>query len=292
MHGRSALRRLPIALVLLLGTTFLGAAEPPPVPPPSGAAVEAPSAPAPAPAAPAASPDPTVFSRLVEALRGEADEAALTSTGEAPAKSVRPSAIASKAEPLFAKAAARQQAGDAAGAKEALHQILALPHLDSRRALRAWKSLREAGESPEAAVAERVLGVVVEIDYEVEGEHVILVVAGYAEGDPVLAASSGYSLSGARLRSRTVSSGKHLVTVAQPFLADIPREPREEFRRLPGRGQFRFVLLTPGGAHAREAARRELEADTAGLHPLYVAAQQLLVALRLESERQEGSRKP
>ena len=263
MHGRSALCLSALGLVLLSATSPLCAAEPP--------------------AAPAA------FAHLLDALFGETEEPVVAPPAETPAKPLRLSGAASKAEPLFAKAAARQQAGDAAGAKEAFHQILALAHLDSRRALRAWKGLRNAGEIPEGTAADQVLGVVVELDYEVDGEHAILAVAGYAEGDPVLAASSGYSLAGARLRSRTVSSGKHLVTVAPPFLADIPRE---EGRRLPGSGQIRFVLLTPGGLHAREAARRDLESDPAGLHPLYVAAQQLLVALRLESERLEDSRKP
>jgi hypothetical protein len=294
MHGRPALRMLPLGLVLgvlglalLPGTSPLRAAEPPAVPPPAPPkATEAPMAPI-SPMAPVA--DPGLFARLLDSLFGEADEIVAAPPGETPAKPIRLSGAAAKAEPLFAKAMARREAGDAAGAKEALHQILALPHLDSRRALRAWKALRDAGEIPEGAAAGQILGVVVELDYEVEGEHAILAVAGYAEGDPVLAASSGYSLSGARLRSRTVSSGKHLVTVAQPFLADIPKE---ESSRLPGSGQLRFVLLTPGGIHAREAARRDLESDPAGLHPLYVAAQQLLVALRLESERLEDARKP
>jgi hypothetical protein len=261
MPGRSALRLLPLALALILGLSSARAAEPPPASPTA---------------------DPAAFARLLDVLYGEADE-------PAPAKPVRLTGAAARAEPLFAQAAARQQAGDAAGTKETLHQILALPHLDSRRALHAWKELRDLGEAPEAAAAGQVLGVVVELDYDVEGEHATLAVAGYAEGDPVLAASSGYSLLGARLRSRTVSSGRHLVTVAQPFLADLPLE---EGRHLPGSGQIRFALLTPAGIHAREAARHDLESDPTGLHPLYVAAQQLLVALRLESERLEDARKP
>jgi hypothetical protein len=129
----------------------------------------------------------------------------------------------------------------------------------------------------------------VELDYEVEGEHAILAVAGYPEADPVLAASSGYSLLGARLLARTVARGRSLVTAAQPLLAEIP--PGEE-RKLPGNGQVRFTLLTPGGPHTRELSRRDLEADSAALHPLYVAAQQLLAALRLESERLEDARRP
>jgi hypothetical protein len=234
--------------------------------------------------------EPPAFSHLLDVLYGEAEEASLPPTGNEPAKPAHLTGAAAKAEPLFAQVATRKQAGDSAGAKETLHQILALQHLDSRRALRAWKGLRDLGDAPEAAVAGQVLGVVAEIDYEVEGgEHAILTVAGYAEGDPVLAASSGYSLLGARLRSRTVASGKHLVAVAQPFLADLPAE---ETRRLPGSGQIRFALLTPGGVHVREAARRDLESDPAGLHPLYVAAQQLLVALRLESERLEEGKRP
>jgi hypothetical protein len=282
MLGRSTLRRLPLAPALLLAAISLGAVEPPALPP--SAAPPALTAAAPVPLV----TDPAAFAHLLDRLHGEAgdDPAA---HGEAPAKPPRLTGTAAKAEPLFTQAAAHQQAGDAAGAREALHQILVLPHLDSRRALRAWKSLRDLGETPETSVAGQVLGVVVELDYEVEGEHAILAVAGYAEGDPVLAASSGYSLSGVRLRSRTVSSGKHLVTVAQPFLADLPPE---ESRHLPGKGQIRFALLTPGGVHGREAARRDLESDPAGLHPLYVAVQQLLVALRLESERLESARRP
>ncbi|HEV7519196.1 MAG TPA: hypothetical protein VGR07_23145, partial [Thermoanaerobaculia bacterium] len=192
MPGRSPLRLLPLALALILGSPSARGAEPP-------------------------TADPAAFARLLDVLYGEADE-------PAPAKPARLTGAAAKAEPLFAQAAARKQAGDAAGAKETLHQLLALPRLDARRALRAWKGLRDLGETPEPAAAGQVLGVVVALDYDVEGEHATLVVAGYAEGDPVLAASSGYSLLGARLRSRTVSSGRHLVAVAQPFLADLPLE--------------------------------------------------------------------
>lgn len=242
--------------------------------------------------------DSPAFARLLEVLHGEADEATALDRGVAGAELPKPARLtgaAAKAEPLFAQAAARKQAGDLAGEKETLHQILALPRLDSRRTLRAFKGLREAGETLEPALANQVLGVVTELDYAGEGagageaEHGILVVAGYAEGDPILAASSGYSLLGARLRSRTVSSGRHLVTVAQPFLAEVPLE---ESRHAPGRGEVRFALLTPGGVHAIVVSRRELEAAPTSLHPLYVAAQQLLVALRLESERLEDAKKP
>ena len=158
MLGRSTLRRLPLAPVLILVATSLGAAEPPTVPPPA----TPPALTAEAPLAPMT--DPAAFAHLLDRLYGEAgdDPAA---HGEAPAKPPRLTgaaaavATAAKAEPLFTQAAARQQAGDAAGAREALHQLLVLPHLDSRRALRAWKSLRDLGETPETTVAGQVLGV-------------------------------------------------------------------------------------------------------------------------------------
>jgi hypothetical protein len=277
MFKLPSLLLLPLALALPLLALLALATEPPAAPKAISVPVEV------------SAPDPAAFARLLPVLHGEADEAAALPPREAPAKPVRATGVAARAEPLFAQAATRKEAGDAAGAREALHQLLALPHLDSRRALRAWKLLRDLGETPDAAVAGQVLGVVVELDYEVEGEHATLAVAGYAEGDPVLAASSGYSLLGARLRSRTITSGHHLVTVAQPLVAEIPPE---ESRRLPGSGQVRFALLTPGGVHAREVARKDLDSDPAGLHPLYVAAQQLLAALRLESERLEDARKP
>jgi len=235
--------------------------------------------------------DPAFF-RLLDVLHGEADEASAIPPGEG-AKPARLTGAAAKAGPLFTQATARRQAGDAVGAREILHQLLALPRLDSRRALRAWKGLRDLGETPDGPAAGQVLGVVVEFDYEVEGEHAILTVASYPDGDPVLAASSGYSLLGARLLARTVVTGRSLVTAAQPLLAEIPAG---EDRKLPGNGQIRFTLLTPGGPHTRELARRELESDPATsqhpLRPLYIAAQQLLAALRLESERLEDARRP
>jgi hypothetical protein len=263
-------------ILLLLPLTLSAAprAEPPAATPLARASGE----PAAAPAA-----DPAAYPRLLAVLHGEADEATLPGN-DAP-KPARLTGVAAKAEPLFTQAAARRSAGDAAGAREILHQALALPRLDSRRALRAWKGLRDLGEIPETAAAGQVLGVVVEFDFEVEGEHALLAVAGYAEADPVLAASSGYSLLGARLRTPTVAAGRQLVAAAQPVLADVPPE---DGRRSPGNGQIRFALLTPGGVHAREIARRELETEPLHpLRPLYIAAQQLLAALRLESERLE-----
>ena len=282
------------ALGALLCWTVGAAWAQPPAPSPSAAGEAAPPAvpAAPVPAENLAGSAP--FARLLAVLYGEAEESSAgaaggAGTGAESPKPPRLTGAAAKAEPLFAQAAARRQTGDVAGAREIYHQILALPRLDSRRALRAWKGLREAGEPAAGAAAGQILGVVAEIDYDVQGEHAILAVSGYAEGDPILAASSGYSLLGVRLRSSTIAAGRRLVTAAQPFLAEVPPE---EIRRLPGNGEIRLSLLTPGGVRSIALPRRELEAAPTSLHPLYVAAQQLLVALRLESERLEDAKKP
>src|SRR5436305_13671425 len=103
-------KRLPLLLLPLALTATLGAAEPPAAP----------------------TPDTAAFSNLLDVLYGEAEEASLPPTGAEPAKPARLTGAAAKAEPLFAQAAARRQAGDSAAAREALRQVLALPHPDPR----------------------------------------------------------------------------------------------------------------------------------------------------------------
>ena len=123
--------KLSSLLVLSLALALPAYAEPPAAPKAISVPVEIVPA-----------PDPAAFTRLLSVLHGEVEDAAALQPGEAPAKPVRLTGVAAKAEPLFAQAAARREAGDAAGAKEALHQILALPRLE----LEVARELRLVGE--------------------------------------------------------------------------------------------------------------------------------------------------
>lgn len=73
--------------------------------------------------------------------------------------------------------AVRLAAADPDGAVAALEEVLALPELETRVALQAWRGLRDLGQSPPADQARVVRGVVVEVGLERGTD----VVAGYAD---------------------------------------------------------------------------------------------------------------
>jgi hypothetical protein len=173
------------------------------------------------------------------------------------------------------KALASMKAADRPGAVKALRQVLTTPQLDPRRALVAWKTIRDLGESIDSETASQILGVVVEINYGSTEEPRIVSLAGYTGEDPRIFTSSGSGFIGEGMKPEIVRAGASLVEAARPFLAGMPLD---ETHPLPGENRVRFYLLTPGGPHAQEASRTLLETKAGGLQPLYLAAQNLRTA--------------
>jgi hypothetical protein len=139
----------------------------------------------------------------------------------------------------------QQKLGDWPAALASLYEILATPALGSRETLRAWKLLRDLGESPPPAESKRVLGVVVEGGFGGS----VLVVAAYADGQPRFFASTGAGAIGDRWTDAETAKAHEIVRQAQELLEGMA--PTED-RQLPKPGRVRFIFQTPGGCYGAE----------------------------------------
>ena len=174
---------------------------------------------------------------------------------------------------LFAAAQAAYQRSDNAAAVASLHQVLAMPSLESRHYLQAWHFLRLLGVQPPATEAKRVLGVVVEV--ALPGGLDLL--AAYPTNS-----ARYYNYSGAGVvweQDIDLEGGpiQALLAAAQPVAAAIG--PWLEARlAAPPTGMVRLNILTPSGLHFGQGDINVFFQDPMAA-PVLARAQALMQAL-------------
>lgn len=165
--------------------------------------------------------------------------------------------------------------------KEAIrvfHRVLAMPDLESRHYAQAWHFLREAGVCPDAAVAKKLYGVIVEVGLA-DG---LDIVAAYADRTARYFNHSGAAVvwdapdDSLRIEIEDVlRAGKAVVDRIGPW--EEPRPPA------PATGQARINMLTPSGLHFGQASFQALAADALG-GPVVSAATRLMQSLIAKAE--------
>ena len=170
-------------------------------------------------------------------------------------------------------------AGNRAGAVEALQRIAGMPQLESRMYLQAWHFLREAGMQPPAEKANELMGVVVEVGMP-KG---LDLVAGYADH-----CARYYNFSGAGVVwerpndtlnepiDDLLRTGSTVLQSIGPWKGERPAAPRS--------GEARINLLTPSGLHFGQGPMQALAKDPlAG--PLINSAFRLMQALIQQTKK-------
>jgi hypothetical protein len=182
----------------------------------------------------------------------------------------------------FHRARDLRDAGDMAGAREAVRRIVTMPDLETRVFLQAWHTLREVGDTSLPERPKEVLGVVVEVGMP-KG---LDIVAAYRDhraryfnygGAGVLWERRDDSLDG--LIDELLAAGTVVAQVIGPWTQARPPEPKN--------GNARINLLTPSGIHLGQGPVEALTQDAMG-GPILSAAFGLmkrLVELKRESDK-------
>jgi hypothetical protein len=149
--------------------------------------------------------------------------------------------------------------GDNERAKQCLHEILSMNHLESRHYLQAWNFLRTLGEQPPADEAKHLYGVVIEVALD-EG---VDVVAAYEDHTARYINHSGAGVvwehpsdSLNELIDDLLNEGRRIVEKIGPW--EGPRPPS------PPTGQARISMLVPLGLHFGQASYEILSRDHTG----------------------------
>jgi hypothetical protein len=159
----------------------------------------------------------------------------------------------------FQRARDLKDTGDLGTAKQAVHQILAMPELETRVCLQAWHTLRELGENPPQGKEKEVLGVVVEVGMP-KG---LDLVAAYRDhraryfnysGAGVLWERRDDSLD--QLIDELLQAGAKVAQAIGPWKQARPPEPKN--------GVARINLLTPSGIHLGQGPVEALNQDAMG----------------------------
>jgi hypothetical protein len=190
---------------------------------------------------------------------------------------------ANQAEPWshFAAAAASQQRGDQAGAREALNRVVAMPGLESRHYLQAWHALAALGVAPPESEAKHLYGVVVDVPVE-RGLDTLAAYEDHSarylnfSGAPIIWDAPGTAMDAPI--DAVLDAGRTLVQLIGPW--EGPRPP------LPP-GMARLSLLTPSGLHFGQAPFSAFEGD-AMAGPLVRASVGLMQALIHEAQSRNG----
>ena len=159
----------------------------------------------------------------------------------------------------FQRARDLKDTGDVDAAKQAVHQILKMPELETRVCLQAWHTLRELGENPPEGKEKDVLGVVVEVGMP-KG---LDLVAAYRDhraryfnysGAGVLWERRDDSLD--QLIDELLQAGAKVAQAIGPWKQARPPEPKN--------GVARINLLTPSGIHLGQGPVEALNQDAMG----------------------------
>jgi hypothetical protein len=178
-------------------------------------------------------------------------------------ETAKPTTAAGPNDPwaLFASALAASRQGNTDQAKNDLKKILAIPNVESRVELWAWKALRELGERPPADIADQIQGVVCDL----HNQQGVGTIAAYVDGrarwlggqDKVIAWEAA---------GTDAQIDRHiydLLKAAEPLVNGAPLS-NEHKTPEPAAEHFRVSILTFGGIRTVEVFGPEIVED----HPV------------------------
>jgi hypothetical protein len=168
----------------------------------------------------------------------------------------------------LALAAAQARRGNATAATRTLRG-LADTSREARIRLWAWNALRGLGATPPADVADRVDGVVAEVD----GGHGVETLAAYADGSARYLLPTGAKFIWDAPDDRLA---KPIAAVIGAAGAAVPATTPGRRAGEPGAGMARLTLLTPAGARASEEPLADAAGDASPRAALFAAVTALL----------------
>lgn len=177
-----------------------------------------------------------------------------------------PEEVRSWSTSLFTEAYLGTLDGDVEAAKRCLRKIVDQPDSFTYDALQAWKLLRDLGERPSAAVADQVLGVIVEVVTD-EPKARTTVMAGFADGQlrwlrpDAQIIGENWTEPERRVARRLVEIGRECVAHSAPA-NDEPPAP----------GGIHFYFLTFGGTRRVTSSFEHLGREPAALQKLFQVA--------------------
>ncbi len=166
----------------------------------------------------------------------------------------------------------QKRLGDLPAARHSLRELLTLGGTDTSRVeLQAWRFLREVGEKPSAAEANRVLGVVVQVN---TAGHV-MALGGYADGNSRFANDDGAVLLGDKSTypEEIRNAAEYLSRTSEKFLVQLPLQGDCSS---PGPAEVKLALLTPSGIHTGTVLYESVKKNDHPLHGLWTASNHLI----------------
>jgi hypothetical protein len=182
---------------------------------------------------------------------------------------------------LFVTSLAATRQGNTDQAKKDLQQVLAMPNVEARVRLWAWKALRDLGEKPPVEMADQIQGIVCELHNEAG----VGTIAAYADGTARwLGAQNKVMVWDAVGTDAAIDRLiKELLEAAEPLIKGAPLSTVHKTPE-PALDHFRVSILTFGGIRTIEVFGPEIVEDHP-VAPVLTNGEKLLDALAQKSQK-------
>jgi len=166
----------------------------------------------------------------------------------------------------------RYKAGRMLEAKAEMHRVAEMQSGDSLVTLWAWNTLRAWGQSPDDGIAQKVLGVVMEVGLD-NGTDVI---AAYEDGTSRYVSRKGSMIIWDDHGDHNNDLARKIVAAAQAIVDQLPVSTADAATTT---GSVQFSVLTVGGIRGVTAPMNELSRAASPLSSLFNASKELLISL-------------
>ena len=166
----------------------------------------------------------------------------------------------------------RYKAGRMLEAKMELRRVADMQNVDSLITLWAWNVLQDWGQQPDDDLAQKVLGVVMEVGLD-KG---IDVMAAYNDGTSRYVSRTGSMIAWDDHGDLNNDLARKIVAAAQTIVNQLPASTADAATTT---GNVQFSVLTIGGIRGITAPMNELSRAASPLSSLFNASKELLISL-------------
>jgi hypothetical protein len=166
----------------------------------------------------------------------------------------------------------RYKAGRMLEAKTEMRRVAEMQSVESLITLWAWNTLRAWGQAPDDDVAQKVLGIVMEVGLD----NGMDVMAAYEDGTSRYVSRKGSMIIWDDHDDHNNDLARQIVAAAQAIVDQLPASTAEA---VTSTGKVQFSVLTVGGIRGIIAPMNELSRAASPLSPLFNASKELLISL-------------
>lgn len=166
----------------------------------------------------------------------------------------------------------RYKAGRMLEAKTEMRRVAEMQSVDSLITLWAWNTLRAWGQLPDEGIAQKVLGVVMEVGLD----NGIDVVAAYEDGTSRYVSRTGSMIIWDNHEDHNNDLARKIVAAAQAIVNQLPASTADAVTSM---GKVQFSILTVGGIRGIITPMKELSRAASPLALLFNASKELLISL-------------